>query len=226
MRYVSISAMAALAVSGAAQGAILAPGAYLLGNHPDGSARPPQYGLRLDELRNVTADHDIFTFDFNSPQSLVQLVVTPTTIQIIGHSFGGRDIGTGYANDQYRGVYDINFTYNIGVGQVPGDDDLFVHAANHSNFGTIKLPNGQEQTLVDERGNPDNNTSLRIGNEENDLGHRGFAGISGWGWISYVKPNGDIQHVESADWLFTVVPTPGSATLLAVGVLAVGRRRR
>ncbi|MFA6044138.1 MAG: PEP-CTERM sorting domain-containing protein [Phycisphaerales bacterium] len=232
MRYVSFGAVAALAMAAAAQGSILSPGVYLLGNHPDGTEVPPPYGLRLDELVDVTSGHDVFSFDFDHAGSLVQLVVTPTTLRIVGNVYGGRDVGSAYANDQYKGFYGIDFLYNIGVAQVPGDDDIYVHTANHSNFGSITLPAGASAgngtnivNLVDERGNPDNGTSLRIGNEDNDLGHRGFAGVSGWGWISYVNGNNDI-HVTSSDWLFRVVPTPGSAMLLGAGVLAIGRRRR
>lgn len=233
MRYVPFGAVAAFALSAAAQASILAPGVYVLGNHPDGNEVPPPYGLRLDELVNVTANHDVFSFDFNHTGSLVQLVVAPGSLRIIGDVYGGRDVGSAYANDQYQGFYHIDMIYNVGVTQVPGDDDIYVHTANHSNFGSITLPAGalagngtNVVNLVDERGNPDNGTSLRIGNEDNDLGHRGFNGVSGWGWLSYVTATGGDVHVTSSDWLFTVVPTPGSAVLLGMGVLATGRRRR
>lgn len=223
MRYVTFGATAALALAAAAQGAILAPGVYVLGNHPDGNQNPPLYGLRLDELVDVTPNHDVFSFDFNHAGSLVQLVVTPTTLQIVGNVYGGRDAGNAYAADQYQGFYYVNFLYNLGVQQVPSDDDIWVNTTNHVNFGSITLPNGNVQNLVDERGS--NGFSLRLGNENNDLGHRGFAGVSGWGWISYQTAGGAV-HVTSSDWLFTVVPTPGSAMLLGMGVLAAGRRRR
>ncbi len=225
MRYVAFGAVAALALAASAQGSILNSGVYLLGNHPDGSAQPPQYGLRLDELVNVTSGHDIFSFDFNDSRSQVNLVVSANSLRIIGHSYGGRDTGSGYANDAYRGVYSFDFIYNLGVQPVGGDDDIWVNTTNHVNFGSITLPNGNVQNLVDERGS--NGFSLRLGNENNDLGHRGFAGVSGWGWITYVNNAGQVQpHVESSDWLFTVVPTPGSAMLLGMGVIAAGRRRR
>ncbi|MBI1190828.1 MAG: hypothetical protein GC200_09145 [Tepidisphaera sp.] len=225
MRYVTLGAVAALALAAAAQGAILAPGVYVLGNHPDGDAQPPQYGMRLDELVNVTSNHDIFTFDFNNPASLMQMVVTASTIQIVGHSYGGRDIGGGYANDAYLGVYTINFTYNVGVGPVPGDDDIWDNTSNNANFGSVTLPSGYVQHLTDERGSY--GYSIRVGNEDNDLGHRGFAGVSGWGWLDYVNDAGQVQpHIAAGDWLFTVVPTPGSIVLLSMGVMAAGRRRR
>lgn len=223
MRYVAFGAVAALAL--AAQGSIMAPGAYLLGNHPDGTEVPPPYGMRLDELVDVTSGHDIFTFDFAHPGSLMQLVVTPTTLQIVGTVYGGRDIGGSYAADAYQGFYSVNFLYTLGVQSVPGDDDIWVNTTNHVNTGTITLPNGHVQHLVDERGNY--GYSLQIGDEANDLGHRGYAGVSGWGWITYVDDAGHVRpHIESGDWLFTVVPTPGSAVLLGAGVLSVGRRRR
>jgi len=33
-------------------------------------------------------------------------------------------------------------------------------------------------------GNP---FSLRLGDEDDDLGHRDFPGISGWGWLEFRK---------------------------------------
>ena len=39
---------------------------YKLNDHPDGTAQPPGYGLRLDELVDITPRaKDIFTFSFN-----------------------------------------------------------------------------------------------------------------------------------------------------------------
>ncbi len=66
--------------------------------------------------------------------------------------------------------------------------------------------------------------SFRLGDEDNDAGHRGFDGVSGWGWLTH----GSGGHVESSDWLFTVgeeIPEP--ATLLMVlGGLAFSSLRR
>ena len=49
--------------------------------------------------------------------------------------------------------------------------------------------------------------------------------ISGWGWLDHGVAG---NHVNSSDWLFTVVPTPGTTALMAIAValFAGGRRRR
>ena len=45
----------------------------VLGNHPDGGSAPPFYGMRLDELFDVTGNLDRFTVDFEAPGALVML---------------------------------------------------------------------------------------------------------------------------------------------------------
>jgi hypothetical protein len=201
----------------AANGAIMGAGTYRLQNHPDGSASPPQYGLRLDELYNATSGHDQFTFDFEAPGSNMQMTLTASTIRIFGVVFGGRDIGSGYAADAYRGFYTVDFLYNTGVGLVPGDDDIRVVAPMGSNSGSIISPLGDTFTLTDK---PVDGYTFRLGDENNDLGHRGFNGTSGWGWLLI---NG--VHTDANDWLFTV-PTPGVAGLMGAGLLVTARRRR
>ena len=218
---IGAGAIALGALASVASASILAPGTYQLRNHPDGSQNPPPYGLRLDELYNATTGHDVFTFDFNHPSSMVQLTFTGTTITISGNAMGGRDIGGSYAADGYTGNYTFSFTYNVGVGLVPGDDDLQVVAASGSNVGSIMTPLGQTIELRDKS---DGSNTFQLGNEANDLGHRGFSGISGWGWMDH-GPTGS-PHVPASDWLFTVIPTPGSAVALLMGGAIIGRRRR
>lgn len=220
----ALSVVVMSGISGVASAAIISPGLYELSNHPDGSARPPYYGLRLDELYNATSGHDIFTFDFEAPGAAAFMTVTATTIRIYGQAVGGRDIGTTHANDAYLGTYTFDFTYNLGVEPTPGDDDVWVNAANRANSGFITTPLGDVINLVDERSG---GYSFRLGDEDNDLGHRGFAGISGWGWLTYVTPSG-FNHVNDSDWLFTatLVPTPGTIALGALAALAGVRRRR
>jgi len=216
-----LSSFAVAAVACAASGAIITPGTYHLANHPGGSALPPAYGLRLDELYNATGNHDIYTFDFSALASDVRMTVSATTIRIFGQSFGGRDTGSGYANDIDRGIYTFDFIYSVGVQNAPGDDDIMV-IANHQNFGTITTPRGHTIALEDQS---DGNYSFRLGDENNDLGHRGFSGISGWGWMNH----GGDAHVYASDWLFTVdsvVPAPSSLAAVAFGALAMARRRR
>lgn len=211
-------------LAGAAQGAMIVPGTYELSNHPDGSSNPPPYGLRLDELYNETSGHDIFTFDFDHPSSSVFMDVTATTIHIYGSARGGRDIGAAHAMDSYLGMYTFDFVFSTGVQSVPGDDDVWVDTANYANTGTIMTPLGDTIDMHDYRGS--NPFSFRLGDEDNDAGHRGFAGISGWGWINH-GPDKTV-HFPASDWLFTatLVPTPGAGAMALVGGAMMMRRRR
>lgn len=201
----------------------IAPGLYALGNHPKGEVSPPGYGLRLDELYNATGGKDRFSFDFDDPASNMQLVYddSAATITISGVAFGGRDIGSKYAQDQYLGVYEVNFTYSLGVGPVPDDDDLWVTAPSGSNTGTIRTPLGDVFDLADKAAH---GYTFRLGDENNDKGHRGVSGISGWGWVTV---NGAYPHGGSSDFIFyaTPVPEPASIALLAGAALLAAARR-
>lgn len=213
---------ASLAVS--SQAALVVSGTYQLHNHPDGSVRPPLYGLRLDELYNVTSGNDVFTFDFDHAQSDMKLDYDfdAQSIHIHGQAWGGRDIGSAYANDQYLGVYAISFTYSVGVGQVPGDDDLWVTGDSGKNTGMITSPLGHSFALADKS---DGNYTFRFGDEDHDNGHRGYAGISGWGWLTI---NGGHAPQGADDWLFTAVwiPEPSSLLLLIGASLGAAARWR
>lgn len=217
--------VAGLVIAAGAQAAVVVPGLYQLKNHPDGSAQPPRYGMRLDELYNATAGHDVFTFDFDNALSDMKMMITATTIHIYGKSFGGRDTGAGYAADAYAGVYDIDFTYSIGVGPVGGDDDWHVAYGGMmgQNSGTIKTTLLDTINLVDKSNGGE---YFRFGDEDNDAGHRNHPGLSGWGWLTH-GPTGS-PHVSDSDWLFTaeLIPTPGTFALLGLGALVAGRRKR
>ena len=233
-------AIGLLALAGAlpssVNAAMLMPGFYALHNHPDGSAGPPAYGLRLDGL-DGTASHD-FTFDFDyASQSfnsaMFLTLAEPSTgvyqITIQGSVWGGQDTGTDYANNSYRGVYDVFFQYTMGGQDAPGDDDIIVNPASPSNNGTIIDPNGVTHYLFDKQGT--DGYSFRFGDENNDNGHRGFNGISGWGWLMHGLTPGDTQNIPYSDWLFTAektdVPTPGTLGLSAAAFgLVIARRRR
>lgn len=221
-----LAGLAGVALSASASAAVIVvPGLYKLNNHPDGSARPPLYGMRLDELYNATASHDVFTFNFDHALSDMKMLITSSSIRIYGKAYGGRDTGGAYAADVYAGVYDIDFTYSVGVGPKPSDDDWWVAYGGPmmQNSGFIKTTLGDTINLVDKQ---QGNYYFRLGDEDNDAGHRGFSGISGWGWLNH-GPTGS-PHIDSSDWLFTasLIPTPGSLALMGVGALFVARRRR
>ena len=209
------------AVSAQAQGrVILEPGSYGLRDHPNGTQGPPTYGLRLDELIDVTAGHDVFTFSFNHDMADMRLDITEVgtdefELHIYGTAFGG--LIQDHQYDAFvSGVADIDFVYMI-AHPVDGDDDLIVTTPNFMNTGVITFA-GKTIDLFD-RANSEGFT-LRLGDENDGLGHRRYDGISGWGWLDHGTAG---THIYSSDWLFTVVPTPGSAALLSIA-LAIGAR--
>lgn len=216
-------ALGAIVASGASA-QLITPGMYALSNHPDGGVAEPFYGLRLDELTDATSGHDRFTFDFDHDASNMVLDYDGSTIRIFGQAFGGRDIGSEYADDEHRGVYQIDFTYDVGVGFADADDDVIVdNSGNMTNFGTIVRPNGES---VDLWSKSNDSYTFRFGDEDNDQGHRGFDGISGWGWLNHTVAD---QHVSASDWLFTaraMVPTPATASLAIAGGALAARRRK
>jgi uncharacterized protein (TIGR03382 family) len=224
----AVGALALSAAAGSASAALIQQGTYALHNHPDGNARPPSYGAKLNELYNATSNLDIFTFDFDAPGADMKLIYNGTSIRITGQAWGGRDIGDSYAADQYRGMYTFNFVYVWGVGLAAGDDDLQVDLPTGKyNYGTLVTPLGDTVQLRDGHygnGQPD----FRFGDEDNDLGHRGFNGLSGWGWLFKALPGEQYTYTQDSDWLFTatLIPTPGTGALaLTAGAMLLRRRR-
>ncbi|MEL7473774.1 MAG: hypothetical protein AAGK04_10695, partial [Planctomycetota bacterium] len=119
-----------------------------------------------------------------------------------------------------------SFTYDTGLAQAPGDDDLLVSGVPMgSNTGSITTPLGDAIGLWDK---PKNDSfAFRLGDKNDDSGHRGFEGVSGWGWLNHGDPN---AHVKSSDWIFTLsptpVPAPATAVLAGLGGLLLASRRR
>lgn len=213
---------------GVAAAASLPAGTYQLGNHPDGNQRPPLYGLRLDGLYGVNSEE--YTFDFDDARSDMRMTVTATTIRIFGEAWGGEDIGSVYASNTKTGLYEIDFLYSVGVGLAAGDDDRIVIAANYANTGTIVAPNGHGTTHLASY-NGSHSFGFRLGDEDNDAGHRGFSGISGWGWLAISgTAGGPYTHTDSQDWLFTVgdmiIPLPSAGGMGLAGLMLLGVRRR
>lgn len=200
---------------------------YRLHNHPDGVKAEPYYGLRLDGLLTLD-DDDVYTFDFDAPESAMFMDVSSTSIHIYGQAFGGRDVGDHYSF-RSAGVWLIDFLYDTGVGLVGGDggfpDIRVTGGCSMSNSGTIQKTFGRNRNpipLVDKCNMQ--GFSFQFG-DENGGGHRNFDGLSGWGWLNH---NG-LPHMESSDFLFTAekIPEPTSLALLCTGLpLLMSRRRR
>ncbi len=221
------------AVAGLPEDGILQPGLYRIHNHPNGAVRPPLYGLRLDELFNLSTMHDVWTFDFDHAGSEMFIDYSLDgmgvgAFHIYGTSYGGLDIGPIH-HPFFNSFFDIDFTYE-GVTLVPGDDDLWVTGPDFSNHGTIRPVNDLQgvfqRNLYDFSG--DFGYTFRLGDVNDDEGLRGYDGISGWGWMNY-RAGPPIIH--AVDWLFTVdpkpVPAPGAVALGVLGLFLVrtaGRR--
>ena len=178
-------------------GALGGEGMYLLKNHPDGNAAPPQFGLRLDELFDLhPGEEDIFTFDFEAEDSEMYLTYIGDQIVIQGKAYGGL-VENGAYVPEWSSVVEIYFEYNLVEG-VPGDDDLMVPPPQFQNSGWIKwLETGEVIGLWDTAGS--HPFSFRFGDMDDELGHRGYDGISGYGWLNHGVP--DFHHYSS-DWLF------------------------
>lgn len=227
----TVAAVAGLGASLCANA--IAIGTYTLSNHPDASATPPPYGLRLDGLLTGSGN-EVYTFDFDHASSAMTLTYDGSTIVIQGQAFGGQDSGPAYSNAYVSGttaVWDINFVYNVGVSQPGGEggvDDVVVYA-NGSNFGTLSSSLGNFE-LSDKASA---GLSFALG-DETGAGHRNFAGISGWGWLMHgsdCQTGTDCSNIPYSDWLFTATPIPvppaawlfGSALL---GMVGLGRNRQ
>lgn len=229
---VGLFALAAV-IPSSANGAMLDLGFYALHNHPSAALDPPPYGMRLDGLDGNPANE--YTFDFDHVTSAMWLTLTEPspgvyTIRIEGKTWGGQDIGTGYANDAYLGLYEVVFEYTMNGTDAPGDDDIQVNPDNPGNAGYVKDPQGVTHYMKDFKGAQD--FSFRFGDETDDQGHLGVPGISGWGWLRHGLVEGQEFTIGSSDWVFMAVksdiPAPGAMALAGIGLLVsgTGRRRR
>jgi hypothetical protein len=215
--------VASVFAGASAHGGLIVEGTYALSNHPDAILADPGYGLRLDELFDLTDGRDRFTFDFDHALSAMFMDYDGDSIRIYGTAFGGLDIGDIHDPANSSEV-SIDFTYNNVVG-VPGDDDIWVLEPDTPNTGTITwLETGEVIDLFDKAN--DDGWTFRFGDEDDDLGHRGFDGLSGWGWLEHHEPG--FGNDGQMDWIFTgeLVPGPGALALLGLGILVPGRRRR
>jgi len=187
----------------------LTDGQYVLHNHPGNDLAPPGFGLRLDELFGGLKG---ITFDFDHPDSYVVMTVDGDDVVIDGVVYGGHDTGASY-DPATEGLWDVHFEYNNVVSSVPGDDDLYVSDGDSEvstgtiipQYNTAWFSAGDVFDLGDKS---DGSYSFRLGDDTDDDGYNGYAGISGWGWVMHGQ-NGNLEHAPISDWLFTAIPVNG-----------------
>ena len=188
---------------------ILEDGIYQLSNHTDSASfgNGHEHGLILTGLfvDNEWRTGDISVFDFEHPDANMRMSINGDEIRIFGTAFGHLDVDDNfsYNDNDPGGLWKIDFTYN-NADNVSNDDDLEIDSQfAGTNTGTIKKLYGDqaEFDLTDEAGK--NSFSFQLGNKTDNQGHRGFDGISGWGWLNH--SNAD-EYVYHSDWLFTVDP--------------------
>ncbi|MEM7211730.1 MAG: SdrD B-like domain-containing protein, partial [Pseudomonadota bacterium] len=145
------------------------------------------YGMRLDDLLGTGG----YTLDFEADGAEMYATVNPfeETVHIFGTAVGSDG-----------SLFRIDYVYNQARSG-NGDDDVQVDAQfDKTNVGLIERldQNGdvvESWDLADKAGS--HPFTFRIGDGEDDQGHRGSDGNSGWGWL-YV----DGVRAATQDWIF------------------------
>lgn len=198
-----------------------------LSNHPDGSAAPPFYGLRLDDPD--TSDTE--TFNFNGPGGTGASTVSgeldlDTGLLTVSGEAEHNQTGNIYgimASIQLDdiGTLDVNELFNPSMGV----SDLLT--GNTLSLSLFDVGNGPYSGPSNWEGFMDPSFTLGV-NHRLDNTDSEYPALTGEGWLAPAGKPWD--HVDYQDWLFIlenpVVPVPPAAGLIAVGIVGVGLRRR
>ncbi len=214
-----------------------------VGNHPDGIAAPPHYGLRLDHSAQFNL------FDFKNVVGLLNTDTGDFLIQgIVWHA-------TAQADDYSGQIFYLDALLHLDI---PADNfaSLVANTASPTLNGnteylalTLLDNDGVAGAAADFNGNQvaegdtfsSEDDTYYVNAEMGGHGfhmrnnHRGVSGLSGWGWVS---PDGQ-GHTASQDWLFTLqytefptppppltpIPEPASATLVLMGLAGMAWKK-
>ena len=148
-------------------------------DHPDGSAQPPLYGLRLDSMNGWGTT----TFSFESNGSSVKMTRNPFTneLNIAGTIYGGENQGSGYSSNVDS--WTLNMTYNTNVTKLTNGYKVQPEATGEDNSGEIVADTlGVSQRIYDRA------TGTNPSFEFKADGHRISGDNSTWvgrGWLGF-----------------------------------------
>lgn len=194
-----------------------------LGDHPNGAQNPPPYGLRVDGLlasQGGAGGVTTFSFEQNGAGVSIKIVdldgdlgTNDLQITIQGNVYGGEAPASTYTFGE--GLYALDFTMSFGVDGVSNgwtaDGGSPLNSGTLTALGSYGLTGSGAFTL-DLKAGADMFLFL-------DDGHR-LPGSSGWVGRGWLDGGG------TRDFLFTVIPLPGSAGLAMAGLGLVALRRR
>lgn len=173
---------------------------YLIKDHPDGSARPPLYCLRLDHFfSDLSGQNRITTFSCDQGEDVI-MIIDDHKIVIKGQVFGGENNGNEYL-DGFHGLCNLEFTYNnikrkyFPNGKLKG---WIVNGANYSR-GTLDCP------FLDKKFHFYGSSSMSVPflflKDNHRLGNNVPPTFVGRGWLT--KADDHSHTSETQDWLFT-----------------------